>query len=151
MAETIDIRPFAGFDMAAFYAILKLRFDVFILEQQSFYPELDDKDQTALHLAAYQGEKLSGVLRILPGDPVSIGRVAVAADARGNGLAGRMIEAALARIAAEWPDRPVQLGAQQHLEGFYAQFGFKRCSDVYDDGGIPHVDMIKGGAACERA
>ncbi len=147
MDETIKIRAFADLDAAALYELLKLRFDVFILEQESFYPELDDRDQTALHLTVHRGGRLVGVLRILQTIPVSIGRVAVAKDVRGDGLAGRMMEAALARIAADWPDRAVKLGAQKHLEAFYARFGFKRCSDIYDDGGIPHVDMVKERAA----
>lgn len=143
MGEVIEIRPFADLDTTELYALLKLRFDVFILEQESLYPELDDQDQTALHLTVYRSDRLAGVLRILPTNPVSIGRVAVAKDARGDGLAGRMIEAALARIAEDWPDRGVKLGAQQHLQAFYAKFGFTRCSDVYDDGGIPHIDMAR--------
>ena len=143
MDEVIDIRPFSDLGTTELYAVLKLRFDVFILEQESLYPELDDRDQSALHLSVQHNDRLAGVLRILPSDPVSIGRVAVAKDARGDGLAGRMIEAALARIAEDWPDRGVKLGAQQHLEAFYAKFGFTRCSDVYDDGGIPHIDMAR--------
>ncbi len=142
MAETIKIRAFDDLDTRSLYAILKLRFDVFILEQESLYPELDDQDQIALHLTACRGEALVGVLRILPTDPVSIGRVAVAGGARGDGLASRMMQSALTRISADWPDRRVKLGAQQHLEAFYARFGFVRCSDIYDDGGIPHIDMV---------
>lgn len=143
MAEAISIHPFDTFDGASLYALLKMRFDVFILEQQSFYPELDDQDQKALHLTAHRGDCLVGVLRILPTNPISIGRVAVRKTARGDGLAGRMMQAALERIAADWPDREVKLGAQQHLEVFYSRFGFKRCSGVYDDGGIPHIDMVR--------
>ena len=141
--EIIAIQAFDLFDAAALYAILKLRFDVFILEQRSFYPELDDRDQEALHLTAHADGELVGVLRILPGPQVAIGRVAVRADNRGSGLAHRMMKYALDRIAADWPDRSVVLGAQKHLENFYAGFGFKTCSDIYDDGGIPHVDMVK--------
>lgn len=143
MAEVIAIRPFADFDAAGLYAILKLRFDVFVLEQESLYPELDDNDQGALHLTVHQGGHLAGVLRILPTDPISIGRVAVVKSARSDGLASRMMQAALGRIAADWPDRHIKLGAQQHLEAFYARFGFSRCSDLYDDGGIPHIDMLR--------
>ena len=143
MAETILIRAFEALDTRILYAILKLRFDVFILEQESFYPELDNQDQTALHLTAHRGADLVGVLRILPTDPVSIGRVAVARDARSGGLASRMMQATLAHIEADWPDRRIKLGAQQHLEAFYARFDFTRCSDIYYDGGIPHVDMVR--------
>ena len=153
MTEIIRIRAFDELDTRTLYALLKLRFDVFILEQESFYPELDDQDQAALHLTALRGEALAGLLRILPTDPVSIGRVAVAGDARGDGLASRMMQAALERIEADWPDRRVKLGAQQHLAAFYARFGFERSSDVYGDGGIPHIDMVRaaGGAVGEAS
>lgn len=143
LSETIDIRAFDALDGADLYAILKLRFDVFILEQKSFYPELDDKDQAALHLTVHRSGDLVGVLRIIPGAQVIIGRVVVAEHARGDGLAGRMMQAALDRIADGWPGCDVKLGAQLQLEPFYTRHGFARCSDIYDDGGIPHVDMIR--------
>ncbi|MDG1210449.1 MAG: GNAT family N-acetyltransferase [Paracoccaceae bacterium] len=134
---------FEDMDGAALYALLKLRFDVFILEQESIYPELDDQDQAALHCVAYAGDTPIATLRMLDKTDIAIGRVAVRADHRGTGLAQRMMQAALARISVEWPDRRVVLSAQQHLENFYSGFGFKTCSGVYDDGGIPHVDMIQ--------
>ena len=68
-------------------------------------------------------------------------RVAVRADMRGTGLGREMMAAALDHIAAAAPGRPVRLGAQTYLEGFYTSFGFRTVSSVYDDGGIPHVDM----------
>lgn len=134
---------FGDMDGAALYALLKLRFDVFILEQESIYPELDDQDQGALHCVAFTGASPIATLRILDKDDIHIGRVAVRTDYRGSGLAQRMMQAALTQIAADWPNRRVVLGAQQHLEKFYGGFGFKTCSGVYDDGGIPHVDMEK--------
>lgn len=132
---------FGDMDGAALYALLKLRFDVFILEQESIYPELDDQDQDALHCVASSNDSPIATLRVLDDGDIHIGRVAVRADHRGTGLAQRMMQAALARIALDWPDRRIVLGAQQHLEKFYGGFGFKTCSGVYDDGGIPHVDM----------
>ncbi len=132
---------FDEMDGAALYSLLKLRFDVFILEQESIYPELDDRDQDALHcVALFDGAPIA-TLRILDAGDIHIGRVAVRRDHRGSGLAQRMMHAALNRISADWPDRRVVLGAQRHLEKFYGGFGFKTCSGVYDDGGIPHIDM----------
>lgn len=128
-------------DGAALYALLKLRFDVFILEQESIYPELDDQDQGALHCVAFSGVAPIATLRIIDAGDIHIGRVAVHSGHRGTGLAQRMMQAALARIAADWPNRRVVLGAQKHLETFYGRFGFTPCSGVYDDGGIPHIDM----------
>ena len=127
--------------------LLKLRFDVFILEQQSLYPEIDGRDVEAVHLiAADAGGAPAATLRLLGMDgdgPVYIGRVAVRADQRGTGLGRKMMTTALDHIAAAAPWRPVRLGAQTYLERFYASFGFRTISGVYDDGGIPHVDMEK--------
>lgn len=127
--------------------LLKLRFDVFILEQQSLYPEIDGRDVGAVHLIASDTKGAPcGTLRMLGMDddgPVHIGRVAVRADQRGTGLGRAMMAAALDQIANAAPGRPVRLGAQTYLEGFYASFGFRPTSGVYDDGGIPHVDMVR--------
>ena len=140
-ASEFSFLRFSDMDGAALCALLKLRFDVFILEQESIYPELDDQDQDALHCAAFSGGAPIATLRIIDTGDIHIGRVAVRADHRGTGLAQRMMQAALMRIASDWPGRRIVLGAQKHLEAFYGGFGFKTCSDVYDDGGIPHVDM----------
>lgn len=129
--------------------VLKLRFDIFVLEQQSLYPEIDGRDPEALHLVAQSGGEVVGALRVLglAGDgPVSIGRVAVRADRRGTGLGRRMMEAALARIDADAPGRAVTLGAQIAQEGFYQGLGFARSSGEYDDGGIAHVEMTRPAA-----
>lgn len=145
---------FDALSPGSLYGVLKLRFDVFVLEQQSLYPELDGADPHALHLVAGAAEAPEGVARILglDGDgPVAIGRVAIAKSARGHGLGRRLVAAALAEIAARAPGRPVTLGAQLHLERFYGGFGFHRCSEVYDDGGIDHVDMILHPAAANPA
>ena len=151
-APKTDIRicGFADLDAGALYDLLKLRFDIFILEQQSSYPEIDGADRDAAHLIASSetGEPV-GTLRITGlggGDAVHIGRVAVRADRRGYGLGREMMATALAHIAATAPTSPVRLGAQMHLEGFYAGLGFRRVSGEYDDGGIPHIDMEKAPA-----
>ena len=143
----IRIHRFDELSAAAFHDLLKLRFDVFILEQQSLYPEIDGEDKDALHLVAEDEQGAPcGTLRILGADgsgPLYIGRVAVRPDHRGTGLGRKMMNAALAHLREIAPDRAVRLGAQQHLEAFYSSFGFERISDVYDDGGIPHIDMEK--------
>ncbi|MEM8755348.1 MAG: GNAT family N-acetyltransferase [Pseudomonadota bacterium] len=150
MAEAAVLRfqRFDEFDAASLYAVLKLRFDVFVLEQASLYPELDGRDAGALHLVAGAPEAPTGTLRILDLDgeaaaPIWIGRIAVAPAARGSGLGRRMIDAALAEIALRAPGRTAALGAQLRMERYYESFGFRRSSEVYDDGGIDHVDMVR--------
>lgn len=152
-AADYDIR-FASFDDLSrdeLYDLLKLRFDVFVLEQESIYPEIDGEDKAALHLIATLGEESRpvGTLRITgmgAGDAsIFVGRVAVARAHRGTGLGARMIAEAMNELREAAASRDVRLGAQLHLESFYQRFGFSRCSEIYDDGGIPHVKMVFGG------
>ncbi|WP_104106426.1 GNAT family N-acetyltransferase [Nocardioides sp. 616] len=129
------------------HAILKLRVDVFVVEQQCPYPDVDDRDAepTTVHmwLAADDGRPLS-VLRILQDpDAAVIGRVATARDARGHGYAARLVAAALERIG----DGPVRIGAQAYLEEWYQQFGFQRTGPNYLEDDIPHLPMRRPGTA----
>lgn len=145
-APAIRFAPFAGLSAREYHDLLKLRFDVFVLEQQSLYPEIDGNDPDALHMIVEDDRSMIGVARLLglnEAGPVAIGRVAIAKDRRGEGLGKMMIEAALRHLAENAQGRHVTLGAQLHLEDFYSGFGFKRISGVYDDGGIPHVDMTR--------
>ncbi len=126
--------------------LLKLRFDIFVIEQQSLYPEIDGKDPGALHAyaAAADGPDPVATLRVLglDGDgPIWIGRVAIRRDHRGKGLGRALMQATVAMLDIRATGRPQRLGAQEHLADYYAGFGFERVSAVYDDGGIPHVDM----------
>jgi ElaA protein len=137
----------AGFDELSptlLYALLRLRVDVFVVEQQCPYPELDGRDTEAgtRHLWADRDGVPVGYLRILaePGGGARIGRVCVARPARGEGLARRLMAAALEHIG----DRPCELHAQAHLAGFYASFGFTATGPEYLDDGIPHVPMRRG-------
>jgi ElaA protein len=152
-APTIRFAPFAGLTALEFHDVLKLRFDVFVLEQQSLYPEIDGNDPEALHMFVEDGGAVIGTARLLGMGgvgPVTIGRVAITRDRRGSGLGQTMVEAALAYLHEHAPGRHITLGAQLHLEDFYSAFGFKRISGVYDDGGIPHVDMTRPTDMVER-
>jgi ElaA protein len=70
-----------------------------------------------------------------------LGRIATARDWRGCGLGGYLLTAGIARALERWPDRPVELSAQAHLQDFYATHGFRPVSEIYDEDGIPHIDM----------
>ncbi len=148
-ALSADLRFVAFHDLTArmLHDILKLRFDVFVLEQKSIFPEIDGADPDALHCMLHDTGKLCGTLRIrnldAPDGAVRIGRVALHADHRGSGLGREMMQAALAYIDRIAPGRAVSLDAQIQSEAFYASLGFVRCSGIYDDGGIDHVDMTR--------
>nr|WP_281387064.1 GNAT family N-acetyltransferase [Jiangella mangrovi] len=122
-----------------------MRTDVFVVEQKDPYPELDGRDlePSAVHLWLARGDEPVGYLRILddPDGTARIGRVVVAADARGAGLSGRLMTAALERIGG----RRCVLAAQSHLANFYARFGFEVTGPEFLDGSIPHLPMTRPG------
>lgn len=129
--------------------LLWLRNRVLVVEQASPYPDVDGRDPGAHHLALFEegGTAVIGCARALgPGsqdDPscVSFGRLAVDPAWRGKGLGRVVVAECLSFLARTWPDHDVSIGAQLYLESFYGGFGFRRASDVYDDVGIPHIDM----------
>ncbi|MGY2065689.1 GNAT family N-acetyltransferase [Blastococcus sp. SYSU DS0619] len=123
------------------YALCRLRVDVFVVEQECPYPELDGRDVEPatehLWLEAPDGAVLATIRVLDDGATRAIGRVATAAGARGRGLAAQLIDAAL----GSYGDGPLTLGAQAHLESWYARFGFRRSGPGYVEDGIPHVPM----------
>jgi ElaA protein len=127
------------------YSVLRLRVDVFVVEQRCPYPELDGRDLQpgAVLLWAERAGEVLATLRLLPEGVgrVRIGRVATAASARSSGLAARLIKRALDLSRG----REVVLDAQAHLEGWYSSFGFVRCGNEFSEDGIVHVPMTRHG------
>ncbi|MEC4727986.1 GNAT family N-acetyltransferase [Shewanella sp. D64] len=131
------------------YDVLKLRIDVFIVEQNCPYPELDDKDRhpETRHLIGRdpQGEIVAYARVLAPGvsyPDSSIGRVLVAEKARGGGNAKFLMDQAIGLANEYWPNNNIQLGGQEYLKSFYQKLGFKPVSEVYLEDGIPHLDML---------
>lgn len=127
------------------YEFLKLRVDVFIVEQDCPYPELDNLDQESIHLAYTENGRTLAYARLVPGgvkyDLPSIGRVIVHPNARSRGLAKQLLEKSIEYILTEWEADEIQLQGQVYLKGFYESFGFVPISEEYDEDGIPHLDM----------
>ncbi|MGX6602507.1 GNAT family N-acetyltransferase [Micromonosporaceae bacterium Da 78-11] len=137
---------FRDLDTTALYAIMKLRSDVFVVEQECFYADPDGRDTEpgTRHLWFTRDGQIRAYLRVLDdGDVQRIGRVVTAPTARGAGLAGRLVAEALTIIG----NRPSVLDAQAHLTGFYARFGFQPTGPQYLEDGIPHVPMHRPAAA----
>jgi ElaA protein len=141
---TIHSERFADLDTTTLYALLKLRADVFVVEQHAPYQDLDGRDDEpgTRHLWVGTPDNQSRPLayaRLLtePDGTMRIGRVVTAPEARGRGLARRLVEVA---IQAD-PDAVTVLDAQSHLVGFYRKLGFQPCGDEYIEDGIPHVPM----------
>ena len=132
--------PFAHLDPEAVYGVCKLRQDVFVVEQQCPYPDLDGRDvePATRHVLLLEDDALLGYARVLDdGDVWRIGRVLLASDARGRGLAEPVMSTALDVSKG----RDVVLDAQSPLARWYATFGFEVVGPEYVEDGIPHVPM----------
>jgi len=149
MTTPPDVDPFAlrrahFADLTPFevYALCRLRVDVFVVEQECPYPELDGRDvePSTVHVWVESGGQVAATIRVLDdGATRAIGRVATAAPFRGRGLAARLMYEGIA-LCEGWP---ITLGAQAHLQGWYEQFGFRLSGPGYVEDGIPHVPMLR--------
>ena len=140
--------PFAQLSTTQLYAILQVRCDVFIVEQNCPYPDIDGKDPQCTHLFAMDEEQqVAAYLRIVPPGlkypEVSIGRVLSSPNARGTGIGKQLLAKGLEFIAATYSGQPILIQAQCYLEKFYQSFGFVTVSDVLLEDDIPHVMMLK--------
>ncbi|WP_375752373.1 GNAT family N-acetyltransferase [Vibrio sp. HN007] len=129
------------------YELLRLRVDIFVVEQTCPYPELDNKDlkEGVYQLLGYQSGELVACARLLKKgisfEHVSIGRIATKKEARGNGLGHELMRVALEYCESVWPGESIDIQAQEHLQAFYQQYGFVTYSESYLEDDIPHVDM----------
>jgi ElaA protein len=137
------IATFGDLDARTLYDLLRLRVDVFVVEQKCPYPELDGRDTEpgTRHVWLAFGGVPAAYLRILSeaNGAARIGRVVVAASQRGTGAAGRLMAAALEVVG----DRECVLDAQSHLTGLYERYGFAVTGPEFMEDGIPHIPMIK--------
>lgn len=142
----------ADLHASTLYRILRLRVDVFVVEQRCPYPELDGRDlepATRHFWVCGDDEAVIATLRLLEDAPdphgvttFRIGRVCTDREHRGRGLTKRLMQAALSEVG----DRPCRLDAQTHLTAMYASFGFMVAGREYVEDGIPHVPMHRPGA-----
>ncbi|QIM67184.1 GCN5 family acetyltransferase [Mannheimia granulomatis] len=125
------------------FEIYKLRTAVFVVEQNCPYQEVDAKDLQAVHFFAKNANNLTAYCRLIPSDDgVHLGRVLVAKEARGSGLARELVQKAMDYCGEHFPTQPIHAQAQSYLQRFYESFGFKAVSGVYLEDGIPHLDMV---------
>lgn len=128
------------------YQILKIRTDIFVVEQNCPYPELDDYDQISTHYFLKKDEEMIAYARIIPKDTkypvVSIGRVLVKQGNRGHGYARKLMTRVIDFVTDEWNEHTIQIQAQEYLNDFYSSLGFKQISEPYLEDGIPHIDML---------
>jgi len=144
------IKRFKELTINEFHNILQLRIDVFVVEQNCPYPELDGKDKFAWHFFAFaedDPEKITADTRIFkPGDyydQPAIGRVVVHPGFRGNNLGHELVKRSLRTVQELFNTSEVKIGAQTYLKTFYKSHGFKQTGKGYLEDGIPHIHMIR--------
>lgn len=140
-----ELKPFDQLTVTELYEILQLRVDVFVVEQNCPYRELDDKDQHALHLFARDPEGIQAYLRILaPGvsfAEASLGRVI--SRQRRQGLGSQLLQRGI-QAAQEWLGPcPLRIEAQTYAKEFYEKAGFRQVSEEFLEDGIPHIQMLR--------
>lgn len=129
------------------YGFLKLRSDIFVVEQNCVFSDMDNADQRCEHLCGWneQGELVVYLRLVPPGvkfAECSIGRLVTAASARRGGIARQACELGLQRLREKFPGQQARIGGQQYMEGFYASLGFVTTGEPYLEDGIPHVEML---------
>ncbi len=141
----IAIKKFKELSKKELYAVLALRCEVFVVEQECAYQDLDGKDEKAYHLLCTENDELLAYLRIFnPRDYVenaSIGRVLVKKELRGQGFAIKIMEMAIAFVESKIKVNKIELSAQTYLIEFYESLGFLKDGVEYLEDGIPHIKM----------
>lgn len=149
-------KTFAELSPVEVYGILKLRSDVFVVEQNCVYGDIDDKDFNAVHLVAKadKSDEIVGYCRAFePGaedELAVIGRIVTSAKVRHQGIGKEIVRRAIAycdeRFAPTAGKCPIRIAAQSYLQAFYSGFGFVICGKEYVEDGIPHWPMVRRGA-----
>ena len=146
-ARAFTLLPWEALSVDALYALLKLRVEVFVVEQQCAFQDLDGYDRVALHLLHRRPDgEVTAYARLLPPGAkyaeASIGRVVTAPACRRTGLGRQLMAEALRLCQTQYPG-PIRIGAQLRLEQFYESFGFRRSGETYLEDGIWHIEMLR--------
>jgi ElaA protein len=141
------IKSFPELTPAELYDILKLRSEVFVVEQQCIFLDMDNRDQDSRHLQGRLNGELVAACRILPPgltyDEPSIGRVVGSPRYRGKGAGIALMENAIQETIRLYGTLPIKIGAQLYLKRFYENLGFVQCSETYMEDDIPHIKMLR--------
>lgn len=141
-----QLKRFDELSIKDLYEVLKLRSQIFVVEQNCIYQDLDNKDKKSYHLFCKESDEVVASLRILDRgisyDEVSIGRVVVNKNYRGQGLARKAMLKAISFVEDELKEQQIRISGQRYLVEFYKSLGFKEVSEVYLEDGIEHVEML---------
>ena len=143
----IKVNFFKDLTSQELYDILQLRSEVFVVEQDCVYQDIDSKDQKALHIIGYKNDRVVAYTRIFkPGDYfdlASIGRVVVSQKERDNKYGYDIMKASIKAIKDIFNESTIKISAQCYLKQFYSNLEFKQIGEEYLEDGIPHIAMIK--------
>lgn len=142
----VEIKTFQELTTQTLYDILQLRSEVFVVEQDCVYQDVDGKDQKALHIIGYKNEKIVAYTRLFkPGDyfkDASIGRVVVAKNQRQHKYGYDIMKASIEAIKTQYKVSEIKISAQCYLKKFYNNLSFFETGDEYLEDGIPHIGML---------
>ena len=141
------IKSFSELTTSELYQILQLRAEVFVVEQDCVYQDVDGKDQKSLHIFGIKNQQIVAYTRIFkPGDyfkNASIGRVVVVASERKYGFGNALMETSIGAIKNYFKVDQITISAQVYLKKFYESHGFLQVGNDYLEDGIPHIEMLK--------
>ncbi len=139
------IKRFTELTADELYAIIRLRNEVFVVEQNCVFQDADDHDQASHHICGWEERKLAAYVRILPPGEMytqpSIGRVVTAGFSRKQHIGRALMQNAISFTHKTYAGRDITIGAQLYLRSFYESLGFKQTSDIYLEDGIEHIKM----------
>ena len=128
------------------YAILQLRNEVFVVEQNCVFQDADNKDQSSYHVMGWLNDQLICYTRLIPAgvsyNESSIGRVVISPPKRGKNLGRVLMHQSISILYSLWGKNPIKIGAQLYLKSFYESIGFQQCSNIYIEDGIDHIEML---------
>ncbi|QCE41197.1 GNAT family N-acetyltransferase [Psychroserpens sp. NJDZ02] len=142
----VKVKTFAELTTQELYDVLQLRSEVFVVEQDCVYQDIDGKDQKALHVIGFKNKKVVAYTRLFkPGDYfelASIGRVIVDKAQRQYKYGYDIMNASIDAVKTHYNQTEIKISAQSYLKRFYGNLGFKEIGDAYLEDGIPHIGMI---------
>ena len=142
---TFRVKSFSALTTEELYALLQLRSEVFVVEQNCVYQDVDGNDFKAVHVLGYLEKKLVAYTRIFDAgayyNTISFGRVIISQSARGLGYGHQLLQFTLDTINKQFSKSTITISAQQYLKSFYEGYGFTQQGEAYLEDGIPHIEM----------
>lgn len=141
-----SFKSFGQLTTKELYAILRLRSEVFVVEQNCVFLDMDNKDHQCEHLMGWRGHLLAAYSRIVPAgisyEEISIGRIVTSPIARRGGVGRELLIKSIDQVYRSYGRRDIRIGAQYYLKNFYTSFGFVQKGEIYLEDGIEHIEML---------